>query len=394
MVFEGNYIGIPMKPMKPPQIREGENSFILEYPQSQSRVKILQITDLHFYYGIVFFKNLRITREIRKMCDHFGVDLVINTGDFWGEHVPLFYINYLIKMGSRVLGRPWAFAWGNHDLQNLKRGRWMEKFDRIEELLESDTNCLYKQSRRYIENFGSSAIGDSPTEAECYLPYLAGDSTLDPKKFDPFYGGNYKIRIQNSHNSSPAWDLFILNSRQSRHVPPKALEWMESELTKDGGDNPALLFYHVPDFAYREILDNRTAKGIYREKVCNGREHGIFHEFIRRFKNIKATFVGHDHVNDYHANLDGIEVIYGRKTGTNGYGGVYKRGLKRRMAKKEGKAIPWGAKLITLDLSGDRPLNQAFSHRSVLHDLTTWEYPDTLQIRESLRKELEMEKGD
>ena len=35
---------------------------------------------------------------------------------------------------------------------------------------------------------------------------------------------------------------------------------------------------------------------------------------------VKGTFVGHDHVNDYESALHGIRLIYGRATGFSAYG--------------------------------------------------------------------------
>lgn len=50
-------------------------------------------------------------------------------------------------------------------------------------------------------------------------------------------------------------------------------------------------------------------------------------------KDVRGTFVGHDHINDYWGELHGIRLCYGRATGYNTYG-------------KEG--FPRGARIIQL----------------------------------------------
>jgi len=37
-------------------------------------------------------------------------------------------------------------------------------------------------------------------------------------------------------------------------------------------------------------------------------------------RNMRAVFVGHDHDNDYGGFLEGVELIYGRKSCFGGYG--------------------------------------------------------------------------
>jgi len=65
--------------------------------------------------------------------------------------------------------------------------------------------------------------------------------------------------------------------------------------------------------------------GSYGEEVCcNLIQTGFFE--AAKDNNVKATFVGHDHRNDYNGTLDGVELVYGRKTGHNGYNPINQRG--------------------------------------------------------------------
>ena len=84
------------------------------------------------------------------------------------------------------------------------------------------------------------------------------------------------------------------------------------------------------------------AKGIYREKVCFEHEDGRIFKFLKSLGDrvVRGVFVGHDHVNDYYAQYENIELVYGRKSGVNGYGGRYKKiieQLKQRSIVEERK---------------------------------------------------------
>ena len=257
-------------------------------------------------------------------------------------------------------------------------------FDKIETYLASLPNCLYAPSRNFIENYGSVPIDEDLREAKHVTPFLRGDKGLSRKDFNAFYGGNYKIQLKNPENNEGAWEIFLMNSRRIHGIPPRALSWMQNIIQYNVPKLPAIVFYHVPHMAYQEILRNGTARGIYRERVCFDGEDGRIHQKFQEMGGIRAAFVGHDHVNDYYADLNGIDVVYGRKSSTMGYGGQYRKTAEQMLA-KGGRAIPWGAKLITLGLNAEIPEKNTLSHKTILHDLTEWSYPDNLDILPGLK---------
>jgi hypothetical protein len=88
-----------------------------------------------------------------------------------------------------------------------------------------------------------------------------------------------------------------------------------------GSALPALAFFHIPlpeyDTAWREGYDKRGSRG---EPVCAPAiNSGMFAAFHER-GDVMATFVGHDHANDFEATLHGVRLCYGRATGYGGYG--------------------------------------------------------------------------
>src|SRR5271157_1241921 len=342
------------------QVTERINYFTIVPPQAELR--ILQVTDMHVADR---FYNIRSDfASVRRMCDLFIVDFVVNTGDFFC-HNPMLIVKYICGRLDSVVGAkyPWTFAWGNHDCDNFGKGN-LAKADKIEVYFQHLPHCLYFQNRGFIEKQDGPGPADDPREKEAFL--LPNKSTKPRDPFDGFYGGNFAIEVANPVTGEPAADMFILNSRRWHHVPPKAFAWVERHAGRfDGLDRalPALCFYHVPNVDYQQLWDAGEARGIKRENVCFEKDDGRMHEFFHHLGCVQACFVGHDHVNDYWGERDGIRYVYGRKTGMGAYGSM-------KHDPGDGvKGIKIGATLITINLE---PGNFSFDHVSVFDDGTTW----------------------
>lgn len=324
-------------------------------------LNIMQVTDLHLAsFGMIDRFCLQSVRTIAKK---FNADIVACTGDLFGLRT-VSAMQRTAHLFDQVVGSstPWLFAWGNHD-QELDKFDVdpILQFDAIEQYLEHLPNCLYVQSRQFMENYRGTPIAEDLWEREA-------QTSTPPQTWDAFYGGNYLIEVMNPTGNKVAWNLFILNSRRDFHVPPKVLNWVSDHASR-GPNIPCICFYHVPNHEFHDIWERGIAKGIKRENVCFERDRGRVHKFLKESGNIKAVFVGHDHVNDYHGELDGITYVYGRKTCLGGYGSYRK--LPKRFV-NEGKGIKIGAKLITLSLDNENPAMNTFTHISVFSDGTTW----------------------
>jgi len=79
--------------------------------------------------------------------------------------------------------------------------------------------------------------------------------------------------------------------------------------------------------------------GIKNEDVCCFSVNTGLYSAFKEMENIKATFCGHDHNNDYFGEYYGIELHFGRKTGHGGYGPA--TGMQR------------GAKILEFTYSND-----------------------------------------
>jgi 3',5'-cyclic AMP phosphodiesterase CpdA len=145
--------------------------------------------------------------------------------------------------------------------------------------------------------------------------------------------GNYVIPVFARHGGEPAALLYFLDSGAYSATGAGHYAWFthaqvgwyretSREWTRRTGRRlPALAFFHIPlpefETAWREGYDKRGARN---EPVCapaiNSGMFAAFHEC----GDVAGVFVGHDHVNDFEANLHGIRLCYGRASGYGAYG--------------------------------------------------------------------------
>ncbi len=147
---------------------------------------------------------------------------------------------------------------------------------------------------------------------------------------------NYYLPVRSADGQAKKWILYILDS--NAYPPEKSLgkyDWIHTDqvdwyrrtsrrLTGEHGGRPypALAFFHIPLPEYDQVLAAADANlaGYRYEKVCCPDINSGFFAAMLECGDVKGTFVGHDHVNDYEGTLHGIRLIYGRGTGFNAYG--------------------------------------------------------------------------
>jgi hypothetical protein len=257
--------------------------------------RILQLTDFHA--DTSEYANERTRADVRAMVARYRPHFLAVTGDIWcgdvhPETAPMWMARELAFLAS--LETPWAFTWGNHDYAGD-----------------------FARSQSRIIATPHYAAPETTPRGECHLEVIgAGEGA--------------------------AWDLFFVNSREQWHLP-EDLDWLlarSAELaTSRGRVVPALVFFHIPLMRYQVAIDEGRARGIAMEEVlCWGDEADQGAGLILSSGNVRACFCGHSHRNDCWFEESGVIFSYGRSTGYGGYGDEVKK----------------GAKLITLDLAGER----------------------------------------
>ena len=76
-----------------------------------------------------------------------------------------------------------------------------------------------------------------------------------------------------------------------------------------------LAFFHIPIPEYMNLYNNGEVYGHKGEPVCCPLHNTGFFEAVKKNGDITVMFCGHDHVNNYGGWYEGIELVYGRKTG-------------------------------------------------------------------------------
>ena len=297
--------------------RAGDGVATLDLGRRQG-LRLLQFTDNHFFCGVK--QGLEVTgddrateRDWQNFVRHFRPDLIVATGDLWhdnpGGRGQATLEHVLPKLAA--LDVPWATCWGNHDQ--------LDDFQRGHDALEAARHSLYR---------GGATHGD------------------------------YRIEVRTTDATGaarPAAQLFVLNSNQFGlgDWQLAALRRMQAELARTAATpSPALGFFHIPLLDQKTLFRPKLTAGLCHEEVCHEQESGRSLPALAEGRALRATFCGHDHVNDYAVRARDLDLVYGRATGHAGYGG---------------EKVRKGAKLIELDLAIG-----AYTQTTIFADGTRW----------------------
>lgn len=261
-----------------------------------SKIKMLQLTDLHFYQQPWRRDLDRRTREdLLRLVDLHAPDLLLVTGDLWNNnpmHSGSYFMSECLALIAS-LGRPWLFTWGNHD--------------RLDD---------YVAGHRSL----TAAAGSL---------YRGGKA-----------GGCYQVHLQNSRNET-LWNLICVNTGNVGLAAPQQ-SWLAT-LPVQGP--PAFAIFHIPLKQQSLLWDEGKGAGVKLEQVGYGVENGAT---LRQLQSVgvRACISGHDHLNDFSVPWENMELIYGRATGYAGYGNDrVPKGAKLYVLNAENGKYAWSSVL-------------------------------------------------
>lgn len=258
----------------------------------KGQFKIAQFTDTHFFIGGA--KSPQVIDNMRVVMESEEPDLVILTGDIvtgnkkegsafdnWDIITNLF-IEYKV---------PYAVAFGNHDDE--------AEVSRQEVLnyLSSRPLCLISdEGGEDIKGVGNYVlpVSNGKGEAEKLL-YCLDSRSYSLKKGVDGYGWFDHSQVGWFARTNQAW------LAKNRNIQ-------------------SLLFFHIPLPEYKEAFDGgQFRNGVRMEEECAPKINtGMFSEMVLQ-GNVLGTFVGHDHNNNYVAQLFNIALCYGYFSGGNSY---------------------------------------------------------------------------
>ena len=260
--------------------------YILEM-NYKSDFRILQLTDIHLSDKDdkeTQFKFLDLLYE-----DANNPDLVIVTGDlftFAGKDTAKSLFKYF---DSKAI--PWTVCFGNHDEQCYFSVDWM-----TDTLSKYGSYCMFKD------------LQDDQVNGNCnFVINLKEGNKVHDQLF---------VMDSNRYNfdlSQLGYDCF----KQDQ------IDWYESvvKYTKEqnGETVNSLMFYHIPlpevNPAWEEAKNNNAViYGEKREASCPpDHDYGFFSK-IKELGSTKAMFFGHDHINNFEVDYQGVKFCYGIKS--------------------------------------------------------------------------------
>ena len=109
-------------------------------------------------------------------------------------------------------------------------------------------------------------------------------------------------------------------------IERSSLEWyddMSKKIKQEHGTNVHhIAFIHIPIPEYRKMYNENDIYGTVGENIGCPVVDTNFFGHVKANGDINAMFCGHDHKNDFGGWYDGVELVYGRKSGYGGYGKI------------------------------------------------------------------------
>ncbi|KAG1102397.1 hypothetical protein G6F42_017370 [Rhizopus arrhizus] len=271
--------------------------------------KILQLADLHFTNEEGTCRDIPVDMDckgdattieyVEKLLDREKPDFVVFSGDNINGGGVSDARAATFKFAEPVVKRriPWAVVFGNHDDENdLTR----------EELLEVMRRMPYSLTER------------GPVD----LPGI----------------GNYILKVftDSTKAATHAFTMYFLDSHAYpesddqdgfESIKSEQLDWIiqsASTFSKLSSKPNAAAFFHIPIWDYHE--ESNTNKpiaklGDAREQVSSPKKNKLSAlEAFKTASDIKVTSCGHDHVNDYCLEKEGIQLCYAGGAGFGAYG--------------------------------------------------------------------------
>ena len=275
----------------------GPSDYFVRSLKYRPGFKILQLTDIHMsdkddqdlHYG---FLKLLIEDANKDEAD--PVDLIVVTGDlftFASRGTAETFFKFLD--GYQI---PWTVVFGNHDEQTYFSVDWMTD---------------------YLNNFGSY----------CYFKDLQDDSVQGNCNFAINIMDGATIHDQLIFMDSNRYSFYEQGYAGYDYFKNDQIKWYSDLVdftTEQNGNNTvnSLMFYHIPLFEINDAYDKGTI--VYdgpkgngdgkREDTCPPKYNSGFFDVIKDKGSTKAMFFGHDHINTFEADLDGVKFCYGIKS--------------------------------------------------------------------------------
>ena len=309
-----------------------------DYERAEDTVfSVLQITDIHILNDEK--KDAKAFKTITSMVEKSQPDMIIVTGDVTSEKENFTAFKTFCTFMEN-LNIPWGFVFGNHEGLDIKYepGEVLdpEKIadkQTLSDYLESLDNCIYEAGDEDVDGMGNYYYNVTDENGKVITTLIM----MDSHSYDEENGG---------------YDHFHDNQ----------IEWYENTVKsiaqEVNGDEskvvPSLAFFHVPMQDYMTAYDEAkgTDKRLWGFRFFN--ENGtpavddMMFEKMVELGSTKGCFAGHDHMNNFEVEYQGIRLSYGLSCDHN----IYVVPLR-------------GGKLIEIKEDGSFTTRAVFRHRGM-----------------------------
>ncbi len=306
---EPKYIGTDVR-----IIKETKDSTFIAKCDTNGRIvdkpfKILVTTDLHLCDDMEL-----INKTLALLARHVEAekpDLILFTGDVvLTDHQQVDCIQFGRFMEK--MGIYWAYVFGNHEARAEKE---YHKYLMLKNLT-SFPHCLSKFGDPSLFGYGNFFINILSSETSIQQSIVMLDS------------GRNTSPTHNVENDAPA-ELKCYDFLKKGQI-----EWYKNNilnLEKEYGKFKSIMMMHIALCEYQEVMEldeNEnyvpTGKaeilygGMYESIGCSEFNSGMF-KAIKELGSTQAVVVGHDHINDFCAEYDGVYLVYAQCGGYNTY---------------------------------------------------------------------------
>ncbi|MBQ7957664.1 MAG: metallophosphoesterase [Clostridia bacterium] len=185
--------------------------------------------------------------------------------------------------------------------------------------------------------FGNHDTENEVTKEEQMQMYMSYDCCLARDDGEEISGcGTYNLPILSSDGTKTAFNLWFFDSYLhdaekgiSDNIQQDQIDWYISEserLKKENGGKPvgSLAFQHIVP---KEVLDAKILSGETNEPPSPSSGESLQVPAMMAQGDVRAIFFGHDHVNTYIADYNGLHLVNAPTSGFGSYGD-YNRGLR------------------------------------------------------------------
>jgi len=271
------------------------DSYTLDYGTTLQKASdrdfvILNIADIHFSdFGYRVFFSVFAEATLKQLVAETQPDLILLSGDNVCGESTYYSIRHLTDL-MESFGIPWAPVFGNHD----DEGNCDLNF--LADVMMKAPHCLFKK--------GDERMGS----------------------------GNYVINIAEGDKVCETIVMMDSHHSQANELQQSWYKWVcEGTQRVTGGTSEVTLVQHIPLPEYQYAYDKSYSAGVWtdngfgelNEKICcerdgdgNPVQRGFF-DVIKATGNTEYIFCGHEHMNDFSVDYDGIRLTYCMKIGKN-----------------------------------------------------------------------------